>query len=357
MNNSTEPRKGMPSPRLSEEEFKRRFRSQFQDPAFDSLSGDLQRIAAAAWDGYSNSRKSPRTRKAGAGFSDPDYDLAIDWIGAHEAVQRAQQQYEDRTTRARFLLINCSSRNEHTCPGEMSKSFRLTRLAREILEAGGDSVVDVLDLSRVTSEYGRKIFPCKACFSTAAALCHWPCSCYPNYSLGQTQDWMNEICPMWVAAHGVMIITPVNWYQVSSPLKLMMDRLVCADGGNVDPSSTQGKKAKLAKQMELAGWEYRRHLKGRLFAVVVHGDTEGAEGVRRSVTDWLTSMELQGVAGLDRYIGYWKPYATSHEELDADEAVQEEVRNVARALLEGVRAVRSGKEVQPGAQLKSPRNK
>jgi multimeric flavodoxin WrbA len=168
---------------------------------------------------------------------------------------------------------------------------------------------------------------------------------------------MNEIYPMWVAAHGVMIITPVNWYQGSSPLKLMMDRLVCADGGNVDPTSTHGKNARVAKQMELAGWEYWRHLKGRLFAVVVHGDTEGAEGVRRSITDWLTSMELCAVAGLDRYIGYWKPYATSHEELDADEAVQEEVRNVARALLEGVQAVRSGKEVQPGAQLQSPRDK
>ena len=31
-----EPRKGMPSPRLAEEEFKRRFRAQFQDPAFDA---------------------------------------------------------------------------------------------------------------------------------------------------------------------------------------------------------------------------------------------------------------------------------------------------------------------------------
>jgi hypothetical protein len=25
-------------------------------------------------------------------------------------------------------------------------------------------------------------------FSTSAALCHWPCSCYPNHSLGQVQD-------------------------------------------------------------------------------------------------------------------------------------------------------------------------
>jgi multimeric flavodoxin WrbA len=65
--------------------------------------------------------------------------------------------------------------------------------------------VDLLDLSRLTSEYGRRIHQCKACFSTSPALCHWPCSCYPNYSLGQVQDWMNEIYPLWVAAHGIMI--------------------------------------------------------------------------------------------------------------------------------------------------------
>jgi multimeric flavodoxin WrbA len=357
MSTDTQPRKGTPSPRLSESEFKQRFLAQYQDPAFDSLAGELQRIVAAAWDGYSNSRKSPLTRKAGAGFVDPDYDLAVDWIAARQAILKAQRQHADSTAPARFLLINCSSRSEHTCPGEMSKSFRLTQLAEEILANGHHTVVDILDLSRLTSEYGRRIHPCKACFSTAAALCHWPCSCYPNYSLGQTQDWMNEIYPMWVAAHGVMIITPVNWYQVSSPLKLMMDRLVCADGGNADPTSTHGKDAQAAKQIELAGWDYPRHLKGRQFAVVVHGDTEGAEGVRRSISDWLTSLELQPAAGLDRYIGYWKPYATSHKELDADEAFQEEVRNVARALLEGVAAVRSGKQTQPGAQLEAPRSK
>jgi len=357
MTDETEPRKGMPSPRLHEKEFKRRFLGQFQDPAFDGLGTELQRIAAAAWDGYSNSRKSPRTRKAGVEFSDPDYDLAVDWIAAQDSIRVAQQQYEDSAAPARFLLINCSSRNEHTCPGEMSKSYRLAMLAREVFESESHTAVDILDLSRLTSEYGRRIHPCKACFSTSPALCHWPCSCYPNYSLGQTEDWMNEIYPLWVAAHGVMIITPVNWYQVTSPLKLMMDRLVCADGGNIDPTSTQGKDAKKAKKLELAGWDYHRHLKGRQFAVVVHGDAEGAEGVRRSLTDWLTSMELCGTVGLDRYIGYWKPYAISHQELDADEAVQEEVRNVARALLEGVQAARSGKLVQPGAHLQAPRDK
>jgi multimeric flavodoxin WrbA len=65
---------------------------------------------------------------------------------------------------------------------------------------------------------------------------------------------MNELYPRWVAAHGVMIVTPVNWYHVPSVLKLMIDRLVCADGGNPDPTSTHGKDAAQAKELELAGW-------------------------------------------------------------------------------------------------------
>jgi multimeric flavodoxin WrbA len=248
-----EPRKGMPSPQLDEAEFKRRFRSQFVDPAFDGIKAELDRVAEAAWQGYANSRKSPRTAKAGPGHADPDYDLALDWIAARAAVDAAQLRLDDAAPPLRILLINGSSRSEHTCPGEMSKTFRLLEIARAIFQADADAAVDVIDLARLASEYGRHIHPCKACFSTAAALCHWPCSCYPNYSLGQTQDWMNDLYPLFVAAHGIMILTPVNWYQATSPLKLMIDRLVCADGGNPDPTATHGKDAKKAKALELAG--------------------------------------------------------------------------------------------------------
>jgi multimeric flavodoxin WrbA len=249
-----EPRKGMPSPRLEEAEFRDRFLSAYLDPAFDKVRGELDRIAAVAWDGYANSRKSPVTQKAGPRYADPNYDLAVDWIEAKARIETAQAQHEDKTGPTRFLLINASSRSEHTCPGEMSKSYRLLEIAREVLDTTSGVEVEVLELNRLASEYGREIHPCKACFSTAAALCHWPCSCYPNYSLGQTNDWMNDIYPMWVRAHGIMIVTPVNWYQVSSPLKLMMDRLVCADGGNPDPTLTHGKDAEKAKAEELKGW-------------------------------------------------------------------------------------------------------
>ena len=354
-----EPRKGMPAVDLDEAEFRRRFLSQFPDPAFVPLRADLDRVAGAAWDSYSNSRKSPVTSKAGLGYADPAFDLAVDWIEAKAAVDKAQREYEDTAQPPCILIINGSSRSEHTCPGEMSKSWRLLEIAQEI--CGVDGVkVEVLNLSRLASEYGANIHPCKACFSTAAALCHWPCSCYPNYALGQAQDLMNEIYPLWVRAHGIMLITPVNWYHASSPMKLMIDRLVCADGGNPDPTSTDGKDVRKAKQLELDGWPYPRHLEGRTFSIVVHGDVEGAENVRRSLADWLRFMHLvpAGVpAELDRYIGYWEPYATSHEALDKDQAIQDEVRNAAKTLLEAVQARRAGRLVSAGYSLEQPRQK
>jgi len=355
-----EPRKGSPSPRLDETEFKKRFLNQFQDRAYAPLSVELDRVANAAWDAYFNSRKSPKTRQAGPEFADPDYDLATDWLAARDAIHAAQARHEDTTGPRRFLLISGSSRTEHTCPGELSKTYRLIKIAEEVLRQAPQVSVELLDLSRLTSEYGRHIHPCKACFSTSAALCHWPCSCYPNYSLGQVHDWMNEIYPLWVEAHGIMIITPVNWYQVSSPVKLMMDRLVCADGGNPDPTTTHGKHAKEAKEIEMRGWSYPRHLEGRLYSVISHGDVEGAENVRRSLSDWLRFMHLVPagpLAEFDRYIGYFEPYATSHEALDRDKAIQEEIRNAARTLLEAVLAKQAGHKIGAGERLREPRSK
>src|ERR1700709_1878233 len=178
-------RKGMPAAKLSREEFEQRYRSRFKDPAFKPLQRELDAIVAAAWDGYSHSRKSPVTRKAGPGFADPDYEISVDWLAARDAILAAQRRHDDLTETPRILVINGSSRSEHTCPGEMSKTWRLIKLAEPIFGEMGFAV-DILDLSRLTAEFGREIHPCKSCVSTSMALCHWPCSCYPNYSLGQT---------------------------------------------------------------------------------------------------------------------------------------------------------------------------
>ena len=253
-----------------------------------------------------------------------------------------------------MLIVNGSTRSEHTCPGEMSKTYRLVSIAKQIVEKARGFQVEVLDLSRLASEYGRVIYPCKACVSTAQPLCHWPCSCYPNHALGQAGDWMAELYPKWVAAHGVMIVCPVNWYQAPSSLKLMIDRLVCADGGNPDISSTAGKDPLKAKALELKGWPYPRHLAGRVYSVIVHGDAAGTENLRRILTDWLLDIGMipsGHLSLIDRYVGYLSPYATSHDDLDRDEGFQDDVRNAARALVQAVKDRRSGKLQPPDRGL------
>jgi multimeric flavodoxin WrbA len=339
--------------------FGERFRQRFVDPAFDRERDALRRIEVIAWDAYQQSRKAPHTHKAGSDFADPDYDLSDEWRHTRDRLRAAQQRWQDANTGSRALIVACASRNDGTCPGEMSKTFRLAQLAREAIEREGIEV-DLLDLSRLTSDYARHIHPCKGCVSTAMPLCHWPCSCYPNHALGQTNDWMAEIYEQWVSAHGVLLVTPVYWYQAASPLKLMMDRLVCADGGNPDPTTTHGKDPEKAKALELAGWPYPKHLAGRAYGVVVHGDVAGVEPVRRALSDWLDWMGLidaGSMSRLDRFIGYYESYAASHEALDADRGVQEEVRNAARAVAHAIVEVRKGTLSHPDHGLKQPRPK
>lgn len=351
---------GTPSVELSRKEFVLRFHRRHEDPAFEAVAQPLDVVAEVAWKNYIEYHKSPRTRRAGSAFADPSHELSVDWLAAREHIRAAERARGRPGSRSRILVINGSARSDQTCPGEMSKTYRLAKIAQQTIEAASGFEADFLDLSLLTSQYGRVIYPCKACVSTAQPLCHWPCSCYPNHALGQTQDWMNEIYPRWAAAHGVMVLAPVNWYHVPSVLKLMIDRLVCADGGNPDPTTTQGKNPALAKAIELKGWDYPKHLAGRAFAVAVHGDVEGVDNVRHALCDWLTTLGLVRAgeaAAVGRYIGYFEPYATSHDGLDRDTAVQQEVRNAALSLIETVRQIRSGRLRQPDAALAAPREK
>ncbi|WP_186146719.1 flavodoxin family protein [Burkholderia gladioli] len=353
-----EVRRGQVESRLSRKAFRERYRARFHDPAFRGEDAAIARLEAIAWDAYSNGRKSPLTHAAGPGFADPGYALSDEWRAARERIEQAQARQADPASPSRVLVVNASSRNDYTCPGEMSKSFRLSGILRETLENRGCEV-DLLDLSRLASDPDLHIHPCKGCVSSAMPLCHWPCSCYPNHSLSQVNDWMNEIYARFAACHGVIFVTPVYWYQVSSPLKLMIDRLVCADGGNPDPTSTHGKQVDEAKQLELAGWDYPKHLAGRAYGVIVHGDVAGIEPSRRALSDWLdwTGLVESGAKSrLDRYIGYYEPYATSHAALDRDEALRQETANVAEAVAANVARLRQG-HAPPDAELPTPRAK
>ncbi|MBV6319739.1 flavodoxin family protein [Duganella violaceipulchra] len=347
-----------PAP-LGRDEFHMQFMRSFQDPAFGPVRSALAQVEEIAWTSYRDGRKAPVTQKAGSGFADPDYELSVEWRATRDRLLAAEKRQKDVATRSRVLLVVGAARNDGSCPGEISKTFRMAQWAQQAL-AESDIENDLLDLSLLTSGYDLHIHPCKGCVSTAMPLCHWPCSCYPNHGQRQTGDWMAEIYEKWVAAHGVIILTPVYWYQAPSVLKLMMDRLVCADGGNPDPTSTHGKHAQEAKALELAGWDYPKHLAGRAYGLVVHGDVAGAEGVRRDLADWLDWMGLIDAgkeSALDRYVGYYTSYAASHEVLDADEKLQQEVRDVARSVAAAVGQLRTGWLTKPDAVVHPARPK
>jgi hypothetical protein len=62
-------------------------------------------------------------------------------------------------------------------------------------------------------------------------------------------------------------------------------------------------------------------------------------------------------AVMESYIGYYEPYATSHESLDHDPDFQEEVRNAARTLVAAVKQLRSGERKPADTGLREPRSK
>ena len=345
---------------LTREQFRERFFAKFYDPAFDKVRAELEKVCDVAWDGYIVYRKSPRKEPAGKDFAEPAFQLPAEWLQARANIQAAEKRQKDPGSPTRILVVNGSTRSEHTCPGEISKTRRLAQHAQKAIGALPGHEVDFLDISGLADEPYKVIYPCKACVSTAQPLCHWPCSCYPNHAVGQVNDWMNEIYPRWVAAHGVMILCPVHWYQAPASLKVMIDRLVCADGGNPDPTSTHGKNPAMAKELELKGWSYPKHLAGRAFSIVAHGDAAGPENLRRMLTDWLTDMEMipaGPTALIDTWVGWYQPYATSHDDLDKDEDLFAEVQNAALALARMVRQIRSGQYRAPDEDLHDPREK
>jgi hypothetical protein len=156
---------------LREKNFASAFDANFLDSAFRGAREAVEALEAIEWDGYKAGRKSPVTQKAGNGFTDPHYDLSVEWKDTRNRLVKIDAHRRSAKSKSRVLVICGSPRNDGTCPGEMSKTYRLAEITKRTL--GQERIeVDLLDLSRFTNEYQRKIHPCKGCVSTAMPLCH-----------------------------------------------------------------------------------------------------------------------------------------------------------------------------------------
>src|SRR5665213_2914314 len=93
--------KGMPAVKLARAEFERRYRSRYLDPAFKPLQKELDAIVSAAWQPQITEHTESRS-----GFADPNYDIAIDWLKARDAIHDARQRHDARDVKPRILIVN-----------------------------------------------------------------------------------------------------------------------------------------------------------------------------------------------------------------------------------------------------------
>lgn len=177
----------------------------------------------------------------------------------------------------RLLIIAGSNRRQYNCPGVDSKARMLMLRMADALPAEWE--IDYEDLGNV---YGRaRIQSCNSCVSTSMALCVWPCNCYAK---GDTHEpdlmWELDLYARLDLADAWAIIGPHNWYGPSSNLKLMFDRLVCANGGNPREELIDHKNPEKAMALEHAPeWNELsvNHLEGRTAGFFCYGDGGGDE--------------------------------------------------------------------------------
>jgi hypothetical protein len=97
-------------------------------------------------------------------------------------------------------------------------------------------------------ESPHSIHPCRAGMSTAMLPVHWPCTCYPTIRWGVQRLDGGHLRTLECTAS-----SSSAGNKFPSPLKLMIDRLVCADGGNpTRPRLTRSP----SQGAWTAGWDY-----------------------------------------------------------------------------------------------------
>lgn len=210
----------------------------------------------------------------------------------------------------RVLVIAGSSRKATNCPAADSKASFFAARVKEKLPQNW-----VVDIFNIANDYVLpKIQSCNACVSTSMALCVWPCNCYKPHSFTEPDlMWDEDLYGRIYAADAIMICAPVNWYNATSSIKLMFDRLVCANGGNPREDLIKHKDANLAAKLEHSpAWKSLslNHLEGRTAAFFIYGDEGGdelAQDGRPVILQHKEYFDPEKEAKLGKLVPYYSP--------------------------------------------------
>jgi multimeric flavodoxin WrbA len=267
----------------------------------------------------------------------------------------------------KILVFSGSSRNAQSCAGQDGKTLSLAKLAIESLPQDVDA--ELINLA-IDGEDGN-VQPCKGCVSTAGGYhCHFPCSCYSKANKeSDIKDLMYEksIYKKLQECDGFIVYTPIYWYSVSTPVKMMFDRLVCASATlpaefamkelGKDPKKTIAAYEEGIYDDKLKNW-----LEGKYAAFFIHGD-DGADDLKRisapksfnkeydktindpdlAIAPLVATCRYSGIFVPDDLIegvimGKGLPYSNSNQKFYADqEEVKEKSKNLINRLVDHIK--------------------
>ncbi len=176
------------------------------------------------------------------------------------------------------LGISGSSRSHFDTAAEDSNSeFLLKEALAELERLGAKTELAAL------RKYD--IQPCRACYSTTNAQCHFYCSCYPK-GTPAGDDMSNLLYDKVLDADIILFATPVNNFKISSRMALFLDRCISLDGSlpPADPEAAKNKElnirhTKFIEMMadpDVPGSGFLRRFVGKVAGIIVTGHEEGA---------------------------------------------------------------------------------
>jgi len=201
----------------------------------------------------------------------------------------------------RILIIQAGQRSAKSCPGRDTKSRFMVKEIKK--KESKDLKLDILDLA--VEDVDRVIRPCKGCVGTAGGFhCHWQCTCYGPGSGGEKlSDVMHDekVYDRLEAADGILILTPINWFSITSSLKLFLDRIVCASetltkAEAVVLTNNDIKNPLKTSKLEQSGkYDYmlKNHLEGKVAAFWAQGDNGADDYAKGDYPDTFGDISRQ----------------------------------------------------------------
>jgi multimeric flavodoxin WrbA len=195
-----------------------------------------------------------------------------------ETIKEAAGRMDKKDKPLKALGISGSARDQFDMAMESSNSeYLLIQALDEIKKQGVET--ELIQLRK------QNIKPCKACYSTTNAQCHFYCSCYPKGTV-IGDDMTNVLYDKILESDILIFATPVNNFKISSMMALFIDRCISLDGSlsPANPKSTKNRELnikhtrfiELMADDNIPGSGFYRRFAGKVAGIIATGHEEGA---------------------------------------------------------------------------------